>query len=40
LMKERKNAYDIADIVVDTSNYTIDEVVNKIISKIRERKAI
>ena len=38
LMKERKNAYDIADIIVDTSNCTVDEVVCKIIDCLKSSK--
>ena len=38
LLKERANAYDIAELSIDTGKYTINEIAEQIIQYLKERE--
>lgn len=38
LLKERANAYDAAELSIDTGKYTINEIAEKIIQHLKERE--
>ncbi|MEG6615864.1 shikimate kinase [Peptococcaceae bacterium 1198_IL3148] len=38
LLQERRNAYDVAELTIDTGKYTLDEITEQIVEYLKERK--